>query len=203
MASEYVGPLIAAVAGLAVVAIQLLAGRRTARELETLKNRLASQHHKESEHLKLYLQRYAEGQSSSLEGFRQYLTAVQELKDRCRRVVNSPRSFAPISLAAELAELTAAVSRTLGNAQLWMAPEDYQIAHELKHRLFDLVHLASECHRVNAVESAQIPDSGLEIRTHFEGVRTQVDAIHQDLRVRAREAAASYIRSMEEKQDEG
>lgn len=155
MRPEVIAPLIAAIAALTVMAIQLIAGRRTTRELEVLKDRLTRQQHSESEHLKLYLQRYAEGQDQNIEAFRQYLTAVQELKDRCRRVIDSPRSFAPKTLATELFDLSASISRELGNAQIHMSSEDYALAHQLKHHLYELVDFTSELHGIKVAGSHQ------------------------------------------------
>jgi hemerythrin-like domain-containing protein len=202
MRPEVIGPLIAAIAAVAVMAIQLFAGRKTTRELEILKDRLTRQQHSESEHLKLYLQRYAEGQDQNIEAFRRYLAAVQELKDRCRRVIDSPRSFAPKILAAELSDLTASISRELGIAQIHMSQEDYALAHQLKHHLYELADFTSELHEIKVAGPHQtVPNALAYLVEKFERKRTQVDSDQGELRRRARDAAASYVRSIEEQHE--
>ncbi|HEX2208411.1 MAG TPA: hypothetical protein VHG93_12065 [Longimicrobium sp.] len=189
---QVLAALIAAIAALVVAGLQLATNRRQARSLEQMRFQLSQRKDMEAEYLKRYLESVIDGRTQEITSYRKILQAVQSLRDYTRQVRARPGSFVTKRLQDEIQALGATVSTALGEAQIYLPPEDFTIAHRLKNACLNLADQLITWHHSheNAILEEDAPEHSL-------GTAEQdVKQLQSELRARAIRAVRSLTDSL-------
>ena len=181
--ASLISALIASISGMMVSVYAGVTSARNSRKLSALQANLDKHKQVTLEYLKAYLTLELDERNRSLDGFKQIIRSVQLLRDKMKRIIEHPQSYAPEVLEQELNVISSCISEAYASNQIFFSDDaDRTLAHSLKNKCLDA--------------GAVLP----QFVRHRDQLKGKIDALQkeiaedqQTLRMRARRSAELVI----------